>query len=178
MTRTVKMLGLALVLVAGCAGNEGREGESDTSVDVMPDGTADTGADTIVDTSSEPDAATDPDVSDDTVEELVEDAVEDAVEDVDVPEGSLGPGESCTDGSQCAGEAECVSGEYTSAYCAPLCTDSTDCQDETTGMCGICADATDFRFCILFCGVGGMVAGCSFTAVCPGDLECDGAACR
>lgn len=84
-----------------------------------------------------------------------------------------GPGEHCTGSAECLDDAECVEGEYTKAYCAPLCQTNEDCSKAAPGSSGQCTDATTFKFCMFFCGM--MANG----ATCPGDMVCEGnAVCR
>jgi len=171
--------------LAGCGGGGGGGDEQDSAVDTTSDTEADaadtTPSDTLDDTQDDPgpdtalDSAPDPEPD----AEDAPDSPTDASEDVDAGEGGDGgPGSSCLGTDDCAPGSECVAGEYTAAYCAPLCSVDGDCWNEATGQCGICTDAPEFRFCMFFCNVGGFIAGCSFTAVCPGDMTCDGAVCR
>ncbi len=86
---------------------------------------------------------------------------------------SKGPGEHCTGSDECLDDAECVEGQYTAAYCAPLCTTNDDCSVASPGSVGQCANAGAFSFCMFFCGI--MANG----APCPGDMVCEGnAVCR
>lgn len=84
-------------------------------------------------------------------------------------EATKGPGEHCSGTAECLGEAECVEGENTSAYCAPLCDTNEDCSVAAPGHSGQCMNVSGvFSFCMFFCG---MMAG---GATCPGDLVCEG----
>lgn len=158
------------------------DGDGDTDTDADGDGDGDGDGDSDGDGDGDADSDSDADVDSDADADGDADADADmeAESDADTlaPEDSLTTGESCQESIECAGEAECVSGEYTSAYCAPLCVDNPSCNDETTGQCGNCMDVGDFQFCMFFCGIGGTIAGCSFASTCPGDLTCDGAVCR
>ncbi|MFW5740831.1 MAG: hypothetical protein ACOC1F_10750 [Myxococcota bacterium] len=83
-------------------------------------------------------------------------------------EATKGPGEHCSGKAECLGDAECVEGENTSAYCAPLCTTNEDCTAAAPGHVGQCIEAGGmFNFCMFFCGM--MANG----APCPGDLVCE-----
>jgi hypothetical protein len=161
----------AALIALGCSAGGGGSPAEDAGTDTDTD--ADSDSDTDADTDADGGADTDADTDSDT------DADSDADADADGgADGTLGPGESCELSEECIGDAICVSGEYTSAYCAPLCEGNEECQDATSGTCGQCTNMGEYTFCIYYCQIGGTIAGCSFTAVCPGDMECDGAVCR
>lgn len=83
-----------------------------------------------------------------------------------------GPGESCTEAAECTGDAECVEGEVTKPYCAPICTTNQDCLDAAPEAYGQCTAAGGFNFCMFFCGMMGQ------NKPCPGDMVCEVVVCR
>jgi hypothetical protein len=142
---------LALALVAGC-------GDSDP---VKTLGQQDAGADAAL---AQSDAAPPADAPRDTS------ALDTAVAQDDAGAATKSPGQSCEHDWECLGGAHCVEGEYTRAYCAPLCGTPEECVDNPPGARGMC---TGGGFCSYFCGVLGQ------GALCPGDLVCQGgAACQ
>ncbi len=86
-------------------------------------------------------------------------------------DNSKGPGVACQESGECISE-QCISGEFTSAHCALLCEADADCKGPDQLWNGTCSavGGAPFKFCIFFCGAMG--------GECPGDLTCDGAACR
>ncbi len=88
-------------------------------------------------------------------------------------QSELGPGESCRESAECVQPAECVEGEFTQAYCAPLCESDADCLAAAPEASGICsAVGGSFNFCIFYCGMMGQ------NKPCPGDLVCEAVVCR
>ncbi len=83
-----------------------------------------------------------------------------------------GPGESCTEAAECKDGAECVEGEVTNAYCAPLCQTNEDCLAAAPEAYGQCAAAGGFNFCMFYCGMMGQ------NKPCPGDMKCEVVICR
>jgi hypothetical protein len=165
----------------GAGGRDGdvpTDGGAELADEASPDVPGDVADEASPDVAGDTADETSPDVVEDTADEAADGEEDGGAEDADIPEGSLGPGASCTESEQCAGDAICVSGEYTAAYCAPLCTDNAECQDEATGMCGMCSALGGYQFCMYYCQLGRLVVGCTYEAVCPGDMECDGAVCR
>ncbi len=157
-----------------CSGGGGGSADSGTDSDTDADTDSDTDTDTDADTDADTDTDSDTDSDTDADADADSGPGPDAGSDVD----TLPPGASCTYNEQCIGDAICVAGEYTAAYCAPLCTDDTPCRDEASGTCGQCTSLGGYSFCMYYCQMGGTIIGCGYTAICPGDMTCDGAVCR
>jgi hypothetical protein len=87
--------------------------------------------------------------------------------------GSKTPGQYCEVSAECANGANCVAGEVTHAQCNPGCEVDTDCDKVAINANGQCTEVEGlpFKVCLWLCGslMGG---------ICPGDGQCDGAACR
>jgi len=83
-----------------------------------------------------------------------------------------GPGERCNETAECAGNAECISGEVTEASCFPLCNSDADCAAAAPDAYGMCTSAGSFAFCMFYCGFMGQGKDC------PGDMWCEAVVCR
>ncbi len=83
-----------------------------------------------------------------------------------------GPGKSCSEAAECIQPAECVEGEATNPYCAPLCQTNEDCLAAAPESFGQCAAAGGFNFCMFYCGMMGQ------NKPCPGDMKCEVVICR
>ncbi len=131
-------------------------------------------ADVAADTGS-PDSAVDsqettpPDTAEPPPEPQPE-VVEEASPEI-ILDNSKATGVGCEESGECVSDL-CLSGEFTSAHCALLCSSDADCKGPDQLWNGTCSavGGADFTFCIFFCGAMG--------GECPGELSCDGAACR
>jgi hypothetical protein len=167
-TRTTALLLLAALASPGCGGSGADDdGGSGTGFETDEDGGTDMdgGEDASLDGGADADGDADGDSDTGTGTDTGTEA------------DTKGHGESCLVNDECIGDAMCLSGQYTQPYCSPVCATDDDCRDKATGECGTCQAAGQYKLCIYWCQIGGPIVGCGFTAVCPGDLPCDGAAC-
>lgn len=81
-------------------------------------------------------------------------------------------GQYCEVTAECAIPMFCMGGEFTHAQCNPGCVVDADCATVAVNANGQCTEVVGLsvKVCVWKCGILG--------GTCPGDGQCDGAACR